>query len=120
MILRKLLHNHGVGSLGFARIMNKGDFILFGGYTTLQMKKKLNIPENRPLADFLPNVILEAKDFAAEITKFNVRKNDLSGEKKISSEHMKNNKDVREMLLKSNIKPEELPPEKDKKIAANN
>ena len=77
------------------------------------MKKKLNIPENRPLADFLPTITIKAKDLATEITNFNVKKNDLLGEHPIASEHVKNNQDVRELLAKSDIKPEELPPEVD-------
>jgi len=37
----------------------------------------------------------------------------LRGEQAISGEHIKNNKDVRELLGKSGIKPELLPPEED-------
>ncbi len=92
-----------------ARIRSKGDSALFGGHSTSQMKKKMNIPDNRPLADFLPTLTIKAKDFAAEITNFNVKKEDLQGEQKISREHVKNNTDVRRLLLKRDIKPEELP-----------
>lgn len=77
------------------------------------MKKKLNIPENRPLADFLPTITIKAKDLATEITNFNVKKNDLHGEPQITHEHVKNNEDVRSLLAKSKIKPEELPAEED-------
>ena len=111
--LSKIIYERGVDNEGFGRIRSKGDSALFGGFTTLQMKKKMNIPENRPLADFLPTITIKAKDLATEITNFNVKKNDLSGEQKITSEHIKNNEDVRAVLLKSNIKPEELPPEED-------
>ena len=82
------------------------------------MKRKLGIPDNRPLADFLPTITIKAKDLATEITNFNVKKNDLYGENSITNEHIKNNKEVRELLGKSGIKPEELPPEEDiKKLA---
>jgi DNA-damage-inducible protein D len=111
--LSKLIYERGVDNQGFARIRSKGDQALFGGMTTLQMKKKLGIPENRPLADFLPTITIKAKDLATEITNFNVKKNDLNGESTITSEHVKNNKDVRDVLAKSGIKPEELPPEED-------
>ena len=111
--LSKIIYERGVDNEGFGRIRSKGDSAVFGGFTTLQMKKKMNIPENRPLADFLPTITIKAKDLATEITNFNVKKNDLSGEQKITSEHIKNNEDVRAVLLKSNIKPEELPPEED-------
>lgn len=111
--LSKNIYERGVDSEGFGRIRSKGDQALFGGFTTLQMKKKLNIPENRPLADFLPTITIKAKDLATEITNFNVKKKDLFGENPIVSEHVKNNQDVRELLAKSDIQPEELPPEVD-------
>lgn len=111
--LSGIIYQRGVDSEGFARIRSKGDQALFGGYTTLQMKRKLDIPLTRPLADFLPTITIKAKDLAAEITNFNVKKNDLNGESKIKVEHERNNKDVRAVLGKSGIKPENLPPEED-------
>lgn len=111
--LSKNIFERGVDNKGFAIIRSKGDSALFGGFNTLQMKHKLNIPENRPLADFLPTITIKAKDLATEITNFNVKKENLKGENKITSEHVKNNLDVRELLSKSGIKPEELPPEED-------
>ena len=111
--LSKIIYERGVDNQGFGRIRSKGDKALFGGYTTMKMKKKLNIPTNRPLADFLPTITIKAKDLATEITNFNVKKRDLKGEYPITNEHVKNNKDVRDLLGKSNIKPEELPAEVD-------
>ena len=111
--LSKLIYERGVDGAGFARIRSKGDEALFGGNNTKQMKSKLNIPQNRPMADFLPTVTIAAKNLATEITNFNVKHNDLHGEPKITGEHVKNNIDVRGLLSKSGIKPEELPPEED-------
>lgn len=112
--LSQLIYEKGVDNKGFAKIRSKGDCALFGGYNTSEMKRKLEIPENRPLADFLPTITIKAKDLATEITNFNVKKNDsLFGEQAITREHIKNNKEVRELLGKSGIKPEELPPEED-------
>jgi len=111
--LSKNIYERGVDNKGFAKIRSKGDSALFGGYNTLSMKHKLGIPENRPLADFLPTITIKAKDLATEITNFNVKKDDLKGEGKITSEHIKNNEDVRELLGKSGIKPEDLPAEED-------
>lgn len=111
--LSKIIYERGVDNEGFGRIRSKGDRALFGGFTTLQMKHKLEIPENRPLADFLPTISIKAKDLATEITNFNVKKRDLQGEVSITGEHVKNNQDVRDLLAKSNIKPEELPAEID-------
>jgi DNA-damage-inducible protein D len=77
------------------------------------MKQRLNVPKGRPLADFLPTITIKAKDFANEITNFNIKRDDLKTEAGITREHVKNNQDVRKLLVKRNIKPEELPPEED-------
>jgi DNA-damage-inducible protein D len=116
--LSGIAYEREVDGEGFARLRSKGDQALFGGYTTLEMKKKLKMPEKRPLADFLPTITIKAKDLAAEITSFNTKKNNLRGEHAITGEHVKNNRDVRDLLGKSGIKPELLPPEEDvKKLA---
>ena len=111
----KLIYERDVDKLGFGRIRSKGDKALFGGYTTMKIKKKLSVPEGRPLADFLPTITIKAKDFATEITNFNVKKDDLVGEMQITDEHVKNNTEVRSLLVKSDIIPEELPPAEDAK-----
>lgn len=99
----------------FARIRSKGDQALFGGKTTLDMKNRLGVPKARPLADFLPTITIKAKDFANEITNFNIKKDDLKTERTITHEHVKNNEDVREILTERNIRPEDLPPAEDVK-----
>ncbi len=111
--LSKLIYERGVDDAGFARIRSKGDEVLFGGHSTAQMKDKLAVPQKRPLADFLPTITITAKNLATEITNFNVRKDDLMGEGNITTEHMRNNADVRALLGKRGIKPEELPAEED-------
>ena len=111
--LSKNIYERGVDNKGFAIIRSKGDWVLFGGYNTSAMKRKLGIADNRPLADFLPTITITAKQLATEITNFNVKKKDLKGEYRITDEHMKNNQDIRELLGKSGIKPEQLPAEED-------
>lgn len=98
---------------GFARIRSKGDQALFGGVSTQHMKARLGVPGNRPLADFLPTLTIKAKDFANEITNFNINKDDLRSEPAITKEHIKNNSDVRTLLTKRGIVPEELPAAED-------
>ncbi len=118
--LSKLIYERGVDDDGFARIRSKGDQVLFGGFSTTQMKNKLNVPQKRPLADFLPTITITAKNLATEITNFNLKKEALNGENAITKEHMRNNADVRGLLTKRGIKPEELPPEEDvKKLERN-
>jgi len=111
--LSKNIYERGVDNKGFANIRSKGDWALFGGLNTSNMKKKLGIPENRPRADFLPTNTITAKQLATEITNFNVKQHDLKGEARVTDEHVKNNKDVRGLLGKSGIKPEQLPAEED-------
>jgi DNA-damage-inducible protein D len=92
------------------------DRALFGGHDTQQMKDKLGVPQNRPLADFLPTITIKAKDFANEITTFNIERNQLSMEAGITKEHVKNNREVRQILVEKNqIYPENLPPAEDVK-----
>jgi len=111
--LSKLIYERGVDYAGFARIRSKGDEALFGGHDTKQMKQKLKVPKSRSLADFLPTVTIAAKNFATEITNFNVKQNDLRGEGTITDDHVKNNKEMRRVLAKNNILPENLPAEED-------
>jgi len=113
--LSGIVYERGVDGQGFARLRSKGDQALFGGKTTLEMKRKLGVPEKRALADFLPTITIKAKDLAAEITSYNTQKNDLRGEVSITVEHIKNNRDVRQLLGKSGINPEDLPAEDDVK-----
>jgi DNA-damage-inducible protein D len=110
-----VLYEHSVDDKGFANIRNSGDQALFGGRSTNDMKKKLNVPQSRPLADFLPTITIKAKDLAAEITTFNVVRDNMQGEHHISNEHVRNNKDVRGLLAKSDIRPENLPAAEDVK-----
>jgi DNA-damage-inducible protein D len=99
----------------FGRIRSKGDKALFGGKSTGQMKNRLKVPKGRPLADFLPTITIKAKDFANEITNFTIRRDDMRTEEGITTQHVKNNREVRNILVKRHIKPEELPPAEDVK-----
>ena len=113
--LSGVLYERGIDSPGFGRILSKGDAALFGGLTTQNMKDRLEIPEGRPLADFLPAITIKAKDFANEITNTQVKQQDLQGEPGIANEHVKNNRDVRRLLTDRNIYPERLPAAEDVK-----
>ena len=96
--LSGIIYERGIDEKGFAIIRSKGDTALFGGFSTTDMKKKLGVSDNRPLADFLPTLTIKAKDFAAELTSHNVTEKDLKGEKSITKEHIDNNIAVRKML----------------------
>ena len=112
--LSNVIYEQAGGNQNFAVIRSKGDQALFGK-TTQAMKSQWKVPDNRPLADFAPTIILKAKDFAAEITIFNARQNQLSSESAISTEHITNNHAVRKTLLERGIRPESLPAAEDVK-----
>ena len=112
--LSKNIYERGVDEQGFGRIRSKGDAALFGK-TTQAMKGQLAVPDNRPLADFLPTVTIAAKNLATEITNHNVRQHDMQGEEPITEEHVQNNRSLRTMLVERGIRPEELPAEEDLK-----
>lgn len=113
--LSGIIYERGVDDKGFAIIRSKGDQALFGGFSTNDMKHKLKIPDNRPLADFLPTLTIKAKDFATELTSHNTVEKDLKGANQITTEHIENNKAVRKMLIERGVKPEQLPPSEDVK-----
>lgn len=113
--LSGIAYERGVDYRGFALIRSKGDQALFGGFSTNDMKKKLRVPDSKPLADFLPTLTIKAKDFATELTSHNVIEKDLRGEVLIVKEHVDNNKAVRNMLEKRGVKPEALPAAEDVK-----
>ena len=112
--LSAVIYEQTGSNQNFAAIRSKGDQALFGK-TTQSMKSQWKVPDNRPLADFAPTIILKAKDFATEITIFNARQNQLSSESAISSEHITNNEAVRRTLLERGIRPESLPAAEDVK-----
>ena len=107
--LSGIIYERGIDDKGFAIIRSQGDKALFGGFSTQDMKRQLGVPDNKPLADFLPTLTIRAKDFATELTSHNVLEKDLKGEPDISKEHVDNNLAVRKMLHERGVKPEALP-----------
>jgi len=100
------------GNQNFALIRSKGDTAFFGGKNTADMKIVWKTG-NKPIADFMPTILLKAKDFATEITIHNAKEKRMNTEKQISDEHVTNNKTVRNTLISREIVPEKLPPAED-------
>ena len=110
--LSGILYERGVDNQGFAVIRSKGDQALFR-LNTQMLKRKMGVPDSRPVADFLPTISIKAKDLAAEMTGLNVQSKDLKGQTIIEKEHIDNNLAVRNMLTERGIVPENLPPGED-------
>ena len=98
--------------LNFSLIRSKWYNALFQ-HTTKEMKKRWGINLSKPLADFMPTILLKAKDFATEITIHNAKEKNMQTEKEISSEHITNNETIRKTLIERWITPEKLLPEED-------
>ncbi len=111
--LSGLIFERGVDERSFGNIRHEGDRALFGGNSTQAMKQRLGVPDKRPLSDFLPTLTIKAKDFATELTSHNVQEKDLKGDRAITREHVDNNREVRSMLLKRGVRPEDLPAAED-------
>jgi DNA-damage-inducible protein D len=103
--LSGVLYERSVDEKGFGIIRSKGDPALFR-MTTQQLKRKMQVPDGRPVVDFLPTISIKAKDLAAEMTGLNVQNKNLKGHNPIEKEHVDNSKAVREMLIKRGIIPE--------------
>lgn len=114
-VLSGLIYEHVEDERGFSRIRIKGDRALFGGVTTRRMKKRLDVPKGRALADFLPTITIKAKDFANEVTNFSIKRRYLHTEAQITREYIKNNREIRELLARRRIHPEQLPAAEDVK-----
>lgn len=110
--LSKVIFEQTNSNKNFALIRSKWDTALFGR-TTQEMKEKRQIKWSKPLADFMPTLLLKAKDFATEITIYNAINNNMSTENQISQEHITNNSSVRETLISRGIKPEDIKPQDD-------
>jgi DNA-damage-inducible protein D len=102
------------GDKNFGLIRSKGDQALFN-HSTQQMKDKWDVVKSKPLADFMPTILLKAKDFATEITIYNAKDKLMQTETAISNEHITNNETVRNTLISRGITPENLSPEEEVK-----
>ena len=70
--LSGILYERWVDNQGFVIIRSKGDQALFR-LNTQMLKRKMGVPDNRPVADFVPTISIKAKDLAAEMTGLNVQ-----------------------------------------------
>lgn len=112
--LSQVIYEQTWNDRNFWIIRSKWDQTLFWR-TTAEMKIKWWIMETKPLADFMPTILLKAKDFATEITIYNAKNKKMKTELEISKEHIANNKSVRKTLIERGIKPENVLPENDLK-----
>ena len=109
----RVMYERGVSGKGFGIVKSKGDKAFFGGKDTRDMKKVLNVPEKRTLADYTSKAVNLGRALANTVTTMNVEKDDLCGVNNISIEHVKSNTNIRSALVDSGVYPERTPAEDD-------
>lgn len=114
-LLSELAYERGADNRGFAMIRSQGDAAFFGGKTTQQMKDKLGVPKNRALADYLQTPLISGKQLATTLTNGNIKNKNLQNSDEITKEHVINNEEVRQLLIRRGFVPEELPAAEDAK-----
>lgn len=87
--LSQVIYEQTKWEQNFALIRSKWDTALFQK-TTQEMKNKWWVTKLKPLADFMPTILLKAKDFATEITIHNTKVKSIETEREISDEHITN------------------------------
>jgi len=101
------LVENGVNEGQIGIITSMGDKALFGKKTA-KIKEENNIPNNRPLEDFLHPANVTARMLGREMTKLKVESNNVKTLKSAISTHTKHNKEIRQVLLDNEIEPENL------------
>ena len=114
-LLSQLAYERGADDRGFAKIRSQGDTAFFGGNTTQQMKDKLEVPKNRALADYLETPLISGKQLATTLTNGNIKNKNLQNSDEIAKEHIINNDEVRQLLIRRGFVPEDLPAAEDAK-----
>lgn len=115
------MHEIGLTGDQMGRVRSKGDRALFGGKSTEDMKRQYGMVDKKgnvkkdPLGNVLPTVVQRGKAFAAELTKQKI-KGGARGELRIARHHEDHNMDVRGVMSKAGIIPEDLPPDVDTRV----
>jgi DNA-damage-inducible protein D len=86
----------------------QGDKTLFGKKTA-DIKRDNNIPEDRPLEDFLHPVGTAARMLGREMTTAKAKSNEISSLGSAIKVHSKHNSEIRGLLVNNELTPEELP-----------
>ena len=107
--LSSVIYRQTWGNQNFALIRSKWDAAFFGGNNTAEMKIRWKT-DGKPIAEYMPTILLKAKDFATEITIHNAREKHMNTAWQISVEHITNHQTVRNTLISRGIVPEHLPP----------
>ena len=103
----------GISPRGLDQIRSGGDKEFFGGLDDEDMRALYGLSEGEELADRMPTVILSAKSFTNQMTKWKIENVGLHGVDAINEEHAEHSRLNRQTLVDEGMVPEDLPPEKD-------
>jgi|GEM_PF-2986105 DNA-damage-inducible protein D len=103
------LRNLHLGEEGYGLLKSSGDKVLFGGFSTKQMRTKLGLDADVVLSDYLPAVTMRARISADTHTIEQLELNPRRTEDEVADLHRHANQMARNALLDSWIKPEFLP-----------
>ena len=87
---------------------NKGDHALMGG-TVSSVRDRWNLPNDKPLACFLPSVLVHAKAHVISMTLFKFKQEQSIKESQVIRYHVDHSIAVRKNLLAMDIEPENMP-----------
>lgn len=111
--LNEAIVEAGISERGLRQIRSGGDQEFFGGLDEMDMKALYGLGESESIADRMPTVLLSAKSFSNQMTKWKIENVGLYGVDAIDEEHRTHNQSNRQTLVDEGMIPEELPPEED-------
>lgn len=111
--LNEAIIEAGISPRGLDQIRSGGDKEFFGGLDDEDMKSLYGLEEGEELTDRMPTVLLSAKSFTNQMTKWKIENIGLYGVDVINEEHVEHSKLNRQTLVDEGMVPEELPPEEE-------
>ena len=95
--LNATLLQHDVKEEELGIVADAGDKGMFD-MSTKDLKKENNIPDNRPVADFLGSEMTTAKKFAQQLTNQDIKNNNKNGVNECADAAYSNNRVVRDLI----------------------
>lgn len=111
--LNEAIKEAGISPRGLDQIRSSGDREFFGGLDDVDMRSLYGLEEGEELADRMPTVLLSAKSFTNQMTKWKIENIGLYGVDAIDEEHVGHSRLNRQTLVDEGMVPEELPAEEE-------
>ena len=109
--LNEAIKEAGISERGLEQIRSSGDREFFGGLDDADMSSLYGLKEGEELTDRMPTVLLSAKSFTNQMTKWKIENIGLFGVDALDEEHAEHSRLNRQTLVDEGMVPEELPAE---------